>query len=160
MNIISIDFSTVNCGWAIKTGALTQSGHIKPLYSKNHSLYDRVEYIAEELAKLLPVSGDHIIVVEDVYVNHNPQTAIHLARGLGYVLGICGLKISNVTFLRASEWRKLVFGNTKKMDRKQWKAKAISEVKHLYGIEVEDDEAEALLILRAMEVYNGDKRFI
>ncbi len=152
MITLALDISTHSTGAAIfQNQNLT---HYECITASSTNTFNRIDKIRDRLEQLINLyHPDHIVAESPLPadVGHNIDTYKKLtwAQGIiGDMLNEHNLKF-DVMFI-PSEWRKKVQIKTgpKKM-RPKLKAQDIAMVKMLYGIDVNDDIADAILIGRA-----------
>ena len=147
--ILTLDLSTKSSGWAIfqdkklkKYGCITAS---------SSNLFHRIDKMIMELTQVIDQSSPTIVVIEDPLpadVRHNIKTYKALTYLQGYVLHLLDDKgITNITFYTSSEWRsKCKIKTGPGIKRDVLKPKDVAFVKAEYGIDVNDDVADAISI--------------
>lgn len=146
MKLIAFDQSTTATGWCLmnqQTSEIIDYGVIIPKGETN----DRIRQTIKRCMYLCDYHQVTFVFIEGIQIQKNPRVYEILAKLQG-TLEIC-LEERNyfVNVVKASEWRKKV--GIKSRKRAELKAEAIQMVKEIYGIEVSDDEAEAVLFARA-----------
>ena len=149
MNILSIDASTKSSGFAIHDG----DGKLimyKCVTAEGANLYKRIDKMAAALDTILHEYQIDEVYMEDVYpedVHHNQN----VYRALIYLQGFLCHKLDEYrlvpTYFTSAEWRKkcgIKVGPRVKRDT--LKEKDILFVKDTYGIDVNDDIADAICI--------------
>lgn len=148
MKLIAFDQSTTRSGFCIMemgTAQIIESGVIIP--KKNDETIDRITYTIKRCLHLVRTNEIAFVFIEGVQVQKNPvvyEVLAKLAGSLEIMLYESGYFVNVV---KASEWRKRV--GIKGRKRADVKKEAMAMVKELYGLEVSDDEAEAVLFARA-----------
>ena len=148
MKLIAFDQSTTRSGYCIMemgTARIIESGVIIP--KKNDETIDRITYTIKRCLRLVRTNEITFVFIEGVQVQKNPvvyEVLAKLAGSLEIMLYESGYLVNVV---KASEWRKRV--GIKSRKRADVKKEALAMVKELYGLEVSDDEAEAVLFARA-----------
>lgn len=148
MNILSLDLSTKSTGWAISTDSnLIAHGTIT---AGSSNVFNRIDKMKEEVEKIVvqyQVKDCAIedVIPEDVRFNNN------VFKPLMYLQGdICNMLDKHSvkwTFYVASEWRKKCGIKTGRgIKRDSLKPQDKMFVKKVYGIDVNDDEADAICI--------------
>lgn len=155
--LISIDGSTTCTGIAVfnmNNEKLIFHTHISPKNDKKLSgrenMNKRIEFmmihISELLNRYMPVQ----IIMEDTYGAKDLYTYKKLCHLQGLILGYAITNSVNIQFSTPSAWRKKIgihiTENKRRLKRNELKSKAIRLVKEKYGIDVCDDEAEAICI--------------
>lgn len=149
--MISLDTSSVASGWAyFENGILKEHGVIYK--DKTLDKEDNLYYMCRNLIELLKYFKPHIIVIEMTVVERNAQVQRLLSEIVG-VVRCYAIMHKDVDFVRKrpTEWRKLTKDEYypekgKKVDLKKW---SVEKVKRDYGIECDDNEADAILIGQA-----------
>ena len=148
LKLIAFDQSTTASGYCVMelgTGDIVESGVIIP--NKNDETIDRIIYTIKRCLNLVRTNEVAFVFIEGVQVQRNPvvyEVLAKLAGSLEIMLYESGFLVNVV---KASEWRKRV--GIKNRKRAEVKKEAIELVKELYGLEVTEDEAEAVLFARA-----------
>ena len=96
---------------------------------------------------LLEIYKPNILYIEETYAAVNPQTTKVLTRLQGVVYAWCMNHDCNFNTIRPSSWRKqLNFTQGKGIKRDQLKEQSVKYVLDYYGLNVGDDEADAICI--------------
>lgn len=105
-----------------------------------------MQLMCSAIFSFLDKESPQTIVVEMTVVPKNAGTQRMLTMILGAVYGWC--LVHNVYFemLRPTEWRALISKEKKGRKRDELKAWSVRKVKELFGIDVTDDESDAILI--------------
>lgn len=150
--LVSLDTSSSCSGWAVFiNGEYLNSGVFN--YRKEKDGEERLKKMCINLLSFLNKEDPNIIAVECTVVSRNVQAQRTLTKILGVIYGWCITHDCEYIELRPTEWRSLTKRiSTEKIGRtreelKQW---SIKRVKELFGLEVSDDEADALLIGQAL----------
>lgn len=143
MIILGLDTSTTSTGFAvIDNGKLISYGTIEP--PKKAELLDRIIYIEQYVKQIIKAKEIDYVVIEQLAVMRSANTTRVLA-GLLYHLLVEFKKRDLLTILvRPSEWRSKC--HIKGKIRSELKANTIAYVLNKYGIEVGEDEADAICI--------------
>ena len=97
--------------------------------------------------KLIEEHKPDVIVFEDVAMQRNSATLILLTRIQGALLGYCFDHAITTVIYKPSVWRKMLhFTQGSKIKRNILKSQAVAFVKKYYGVEVNDDAADAICI--------------
>lgn len=148
LKLIAFDQSTTASGWCVMemgTGDIIESGVVIP--NKNDDTIDRITYTIKRCLNLVRTNEVAFVFIEGVQVQRNPrvyEVLAKLAGSLEIMLYESGFLVNVV---KASEWRKRV--GIKGRKRADVKKEAIEMVKEIYGLEVSEDECEAILFARA-----------
>jgi Holliday junction resolvasome RuvABC endonuclease subunit len=118
---------------------------------KKDQMEKRVVYMINNIREFLNKHKPELIVMEDSYGQNDMMTLKMLSRIQGAVLSWALQHNAQVIFKTPSQWRKevgipLVDANKNHLKREQFKELAILIVKQVYGIDVTDDEADAICI--------------
>ena len=154
LKIIAFDQSTTATGFCVmemKTGDIIESGVILP--KKNDDTIDRITYTIKRCLNLVRTNEVSFVFIEGVQVQKNPRVYEVLAKLAGSLEIMLYESGYLVNVVKASEWRKRV--GIKNRKRADVKKEAIELVKELYGLEVSEDEAEAVLFARAFAMEQG-----
>lgn len=148
VKLIAFDQSTTASGWCVMelgSGDIIDSGVILP--NKNDETIDRITYTIKRCLNLVRTNEVAFVFIEGVQNQRNPvvfEVLAKLAGTLEIMLYESGYLVNVV---KASEWRRRV--GIKSRKRADVKKEAIDMVKEIYGLEVSEDEAEAILFCRA-----------
>lgn len=108
---------------------------------------------------LLETYRPNILYIEETYTAINPQTTKVLTRLQGVVYAWCMNHECEFNTIRPSLWRKqLSFIQGKNVKRKQLKEQSMKYVLNNYGLDVCDDEADAICIGDAVIKMFGDNK--
>ena len=148
LKLIAFDQSTTRSGFCIMemgSGDIIESGVIIP--NKNDETIDRIIYTIKRCLNLVRTNEVAFVFIEGVQVQRNPRVYEILAKLAGSLEVMLYESGYLVNVVKASEWRKRV--GIKGRKRADVKKEAIELVKELYGLEVSEDECEAILFCRA-----------
>ena len=148
LKLIAFDQSTTRSGFCIMemgSGDIIESGVIIP--NKNDETIDRITYTIKRCLNLVRTNEVAFVFIEGVQVQRNPRVYEVLAKLAGSLEVMLYESGYLVNVVKASEWRKRV--GIKNRKRAEVKREAIELVKELYGLDVSEDEAEAVLFARA-----------
>lgn len=143
--IIGFDNASHNMGVAIYDGG--KLVFYKMLQFRNGNATQRLNKIRDTLEKeIIPLWAPDMIQIEGVQHQNSYATYDVLIKLQGvFELGCDRFKIP-LKITRSSQWRS--HHNINKRKRAADKAAAIQKVKEMYGIDVNDDIAEAILIAK------------
>ena len=148
LKLIAFDQSTTRSGYCIMelgSARIIESGVIIP--KKNDDTIDRIIYTIKRCLNLVRTNEVAFVFIEGVQVQRNPRVYEVLAKLAGSLEVMLYESGYLVNVVKASEWRKRV--GIKGRKRADVKNEAIEMVKELYGLEVSEDESEAILFARA-----------
>lgn len=149
MSIIAgIDGSTSKTGIAIfKNGKYID--HILIDYHKLTSFEDRFPEMTRDIMSYLEKWDVDKIIMEKSVLKSNIDTVQKLSMLAGAIMYYAvsnGIEFKNPV---PTEWRKIIGLSQGRTKREILKAEAIKAVQITYGLDVTDDEAEAILIARS-----------
>ena len=150
IRLVSIDGSTQKTGIAyFCNGKYIE--HVLLDFSKNKNMENRFESMSKEIWKILDDYRPNIIYIEETYMANNPQTSKILTRLQGVVYAWCINNACEFNTIRPTTWRKqLNFQQGKNVKREQLKKQSLQYVLDNYGLEVTDDESDAICIADAV----------
>ena len=103
--------------------------------------------MSQAIWSLLDTLSPNILYIEETYAAVNPQTTKILTRLQGVVYAWCMNHACEFNTICPSLWRKqLNFTQGKGIKRNQVKAQSVKYVLDNYGLNVGDDEADAICI--------------
>ena len=150
IKLVSIDGSTQKTGIAyFSNGKYVE--HILLDFSKDKNMENRFESMSKEIWKKLDEYRPNIIYIEETYMANNPQTSKILTRLQGVIYAWCINNACEFNTIRPTSWRKqLNFQQGKNVKREQLKKQSLQYVLDNYGLEVTDDESDAICIADAV----------
>lgn len=159
MKIVGIDAST-----KVTSLAVMEDGKLKDYcsidFSKEKDVDVRIDGMLQEADKILKKWDVHVVFIESPWMGNNMQTAMKLAFVIGGIRHICLETGAGFNLIMPSEWRRVIGLPTGKKKREELKREAIAYVLDVYGIDVKEDEAEAICICEAAnELTDGGKVF-
>lgn len=145
MRIVSLDQSTRCTGYAVfEDGKYIESGVIDMNKSKLETDKRSFE-MAKEIWKIIKKYNPQEIVIENVQQQSSPSTVIILARLAGMIIGYAEAHNIHVHILLPSQWRKaLGYSQGAKVKRQELKQQSIDYVKKNLGLDLSEDECEAI----------------
>ena len=148
MITLAIDASTKSTGWSIfKQQELIDYGCIT---AGSANLFHRIHKMIDEISKIIEKYKVDQVAIEDVIpedVRHNQQVYKALMYLQAFLADKCDQFNIKPTFYVASSWRKKCGIHTgRSVYRESLKAQDIQFVKSQFGINVNDDEADAICI--------------
>lgn len=149
MRLASFDQSTKVTGFAIlEDGVPVKHGIID--LSKEGDVPDRIKHMFLAIYQVIEECCPDEVVVEATQQQANPKAVEMLSVLQGGIICSCYIKKLDVTSLMPSEWRKILhFQQGGGVKRPELKAQSIKYVKENFGLDVSEDEAEAICIGRA-----------
>jgi Holliday junction resolvasome RuvABC endonuclease subunit len=101
--------------------------------------------MAKEIWKIIKKYNPQELVIENVQQQSSPSTVIILARLAGMVIGYAEAHNIHVHILLPSQWRKaLGYSQGAKVKRQELKQQSIDYVKNNLGLDLSEDECEAI----------------
>lgn len=150
MRVVSFDQSTRCSGYAVfEDGKYVASGVID--MNKSELETDKRSFeMAKEIWKVIKKYNPQELIIENVQQQSNPSTVIVLARLAGMIIGYAEAHNIHVHILLPSQWRKaLNYSQGAKVKRQELKQQSIDYVKNNFGLDLSEDECEALCINEA-----------
>ena len=142
--MISIDSSTTSSAYAIFDNGVYKKSS---LIICSGDMDERFKEMSLSFLKIFNKYKPDIIYIEDTVVPRNVQTQRFLTRLQGVIYSYCILNDCEFNTIRPTEWRKLVgITQGKKKKRNDLKNEAINLIKEKFNMDVNDDEAESVLI--------------
>ena len=150
IKLVSIDGSTQKTGIAyFCNGKYVE--HVLLNFSKDKNMENRFESMSKAIWQKLDEYRPNIIYIEETYMANNPQTSKILTRLQGVVYAWCINNACEFNTIRPTSWRKqLNFQQGKNVKREQLKKQSLQYVLDNYGLEVTDDESDAICIADAV----------
>ena len=142
--IISIDSSTKKSAYAVFDNEKYVRSKLLMCNAKN--MDERFKRMSLSLLDVLYNQKPDVVYIEDTVIPRNAQTQRFLTRLQGVVYAYCVMNGCEFHTIRPTVWRKLVGIMQGKKKRDELKQDAIDLVLDKFGMKVNDDEAEAVLI--------------
>lgn len=148
MKILALDLSTKSTGLAVfEDGKLIE---YKCIVAEGANLFKRIDKILAKLEEVLSAHKINEVYIEDVYpedVHHNQNVYRALIYLQGFVCHTLDKYSLSPYYFTSSEWRKKCGIKTgPRVKREILKEKDILFVKDTYGVDVNDDIADAICI--------------
>lgn len=159
VKVLSLDQSTRCSGFAyFEDGKYIESGIIDMNKSKLDTP-ERSFEMAKSLWKVIKHYKPEHLVIEDTQQQNNVKTVIILARLQGMLIGYAEAHKVKVHILLPSQWRAaLSYSQGPKVKRAELKKQSIDYVKVNLGLDIQEDEAEAVCEgIAAHKIYNFDE---
>lgn len=152
--MLAIDSSTKKTAYAVFDNGEYKESKLIDL-EKDKNMDSRFETMSLSLINALKEYKPDIVYIEEAVVVRNAQTQRFLTRLQGVIYGYCILNQCEFNAIRPTEWRKLVSIDQGKKKREELKQESIKKVEEEFGLTVNDDEAEAILIgIAAIKKFN------
>lgn len=149
MKIAGVDASSNKTGIAI----FENGEYIEHTLIDLHKIKDpdqRIPKMMVEICKYIKKHMPDKIIMEKSMMKNNIDTVQKLSNIAGAVMLYAATKNIEFQHVYPSEWRKTIgLQQSTQIKREVLKEEAVQAVKKEYGIDVTDDEAEALLIARS-----------
>lgn len=156
MRIMSFDQSTKVTGYAVFDDENYLESGVIDLSKSGLETYERSFEMAKNIWKCIKKYKPDELIIEDVQQQSNPSTVIILARLAGMIIGYSEAHNIRTYILKPTQWRKaLKYSQGAKIKRQELKQQSINYVKKNYGLELPEDECEAICInAAAQEIYD------
>lgn len=147
MRIVAMDQSTRCSGYSVfEDGQYVTSGLIDMNKSKLNT-EERSFEMAKELWKVIKKYKPEHLILEDTQKQNNVKTVVVLARLQGMVIGYAEAHKVDTHIVQPSRWRAaLSFTQGPKVKREELKRQSLNYVKENFGLDLIEDEAEAVAI--------------
>lgn len=158
MKVLSMDQSTRITGYAVfEDGKYVKSGVID--LHKIKETDERSKQMSVEICKIIENNKPDVTIIEEVQQQSNTATVIKLARIQGVAIGFCAAHNIDLHILRPTEWRSaLGYKQGPKVKREALKQQSLDFIKKNFGLELIEDEAEAVCINEAAHrIYDFDE---
>ena len=148
--VLSFDQSTRCSGYAyFLNNKYVESGVIDMSKSKLDT-YERSFEMAKEIWKVIKKYKPNYVILENVQKQTSISTTLVLARLQGMVIGYAEAHGVKTHILSPTQWRKVAgFAQGPKVKRAELKQQSIDYVKEHYGLNVTDDESDAVCLAEA-----------
>ena len=145
MKVLSMDQSTRVSGYCLfKDGKYIESG-VVDMSKSELDTPERSFEMAKALWSIIEKYKPDILVIEDTQQQNNVKTVITLARLQGMIIGYAEAHGIKVHILLPSAWRKaLNYTQGPKVKRQELKQQSIDYVKNNFGLDLSEDECEAI----------------
>lgn len=147
--VAGIDGSTTRSGIAImQDGELIM--HTLIDLHKEKDTMKRICMMQMQICEILDKYDIDALYMEKAFSKQNVDTTMKLANLAGGIMMYCAQKGIEFNHPMPSHWRSLIgLEQGSKVKRDVLKAEAIATVKREYGLDLGDDESEAILIARS-----------
>lgn len=148
MRVVSMDQSTRCSGYCVFEDKKYVTSGIIDMSKSKLDTDKRSFEMAKELWKVIKkYKPEHLILEDTQQQNGNVKTVIILARLAGMVVGYAEAHNVETHILLPSQWRKaLSYSQGPKVKRQELKQQSIDYVKENFGLELAEDEAEAVAL--------------
>lgn len=129
-------------GWYVEHGCID--------LHKMKDTSERIRAMGVELGKIIEKYSPNKVILEEVAQQSNPLTLKLLARIQGVIIGFCAAHNIETYIVEPSKWRSvLLFKIGSGVKRAELKEQAANYVKNVYGLDLSEDENEAICINEA-----------
>jgi Holliday junction resolvasome RuvABC endonuclease subunit len=149
MKLLAWDQSSKKSGWClVEDGKYIKSGIID--MHKIADIDTRIGEMGIAICQQIKELSPDLVVIEDIQNQSSISTVVSLARLQGFILGWCYVKHIRTEIVRPSEWRKILnFKQGAGVKRQELKGQGMNYVKINHGMDLSEDEAEAVCIADA-----------
>ena len=154
--VLAFDQSTRASGYCfMNNGKYIESGLIDMSKSKLET-NERSFEMAKSLWKIIKQYKPEYVILEETQQQSSPKTVIILSRLQGMIIGYAEAHGVKVHIVQPSKWRaSLHYNQGPKVKRDELKQQSLDYVKTILGLELKEDEAEAVAIgFAAHELFN------
>ena len=149
MLIAGIDGSTNSTGVAIMQDGELKYYTLIDLHKEKNAM-KRIQNMLVKISEILDQYDIDVVYMEKSVLKNNVDTVQKLANLAGGIMFYCAKNKIEFNHPLPPEWRKKIgIKQSSKIKREALKEEAILAVKNEYGISVNDDIAEAILIARS-----------
>lgn len=149
MRVAGIDGSTTSTGIAIMEDGKLIFRTLVDL-KKDKDTMRRIRRMLLKICEILDEYKPNVVYMEKSIMKTNIDTTQKLSNLAGGMMLYCALHDIEFVHPMPSEWRaRIGIEQSKKIKRETLKEEAILAVKNEYGINVNDDVAEAILLARS-----------
>lgn len=156
--ILAFDQASSVTGWAVLSNEkLIDHGVIK-VKSYHTTPDERIMEMFCKIREVMETFEPDAVVMEDVAKQKNVYSLIRLARVQGAMMEMCReMGIGTLDIVKPSIWRESLHFKQGRTERKELKRQAQAFVKDKYGIDVCEDEADAICIGEYYIISKEDK---
>lgn len=153
MTVVGLDLSTNYSGFALFEDGKYVSSELLDCHTIKHTEM-RVKQMVLKIEQKLDETQPDVVMIEECLLKTNVQTVKLLSYLAGAVVSWCARNCRKLQFSMPSSWRKLVnIRQGPNIKREQLKKEAIELVEERYGLSVNDDVAESILLASSFFVY-------
>lgn len=147
MGILAFDQSTRCSGWSyFEENEYIASGIVDMTKSELET-DERSFEMAKSLWKIIKQYKPEHLIIENVQQQTSPKVLVTLARLQGMILGYAEAHKVKTHILLPSQWRaELKYTQGAKVKRAELKQQSIDYVKNKYGLQLSEDECEAIAL--------------
>lgn len=155
MKVLAFDQSTRVTGYSVfNDGKYVKSGVID--LHKIKETDERSKQMGVEMCKVIEDNAPDVTIIEEVQQQSNTATVIKLARIQGVAIGFCAAHNIDLHILTPTKWRSVLgYKQGPKVKREELKQQSLDFVKKNFGLELIEDEAEAVCINEASQRLYG-----
>lgn len=149
MIVVGIDGSTNMSGVSVMQDGNLQFYTLVDCHKEKDTM-KRIRIMLVKICEILDQYDIDAIYMEKAFTKTNIDTTMKLANIAGGIMFYCAKNDIEFIHPLPTEWRaRIGIHQSNKIKRDALKAEAIETVKREYGVEVNDDVAEAILIARS-----------
>jgi len=142
MKLIGIDQSTKSTGVSVwLNGELIDYKTIASEKNEKNPI-ERMKYMYDEIKALLGIEKPDYVLIENVQFQNNFRVYSQLSQLQGVLFSLFFEREVNFNLIEPTAWRKVMGVTGRK--RAEQKASVIQRVKEMFGIDVDEDAAEAI----------------
>ena len=157
VKLLAIDSSTNKSGLAYFCNGKYKE-HLLLDCSKDKNMSSRFESMSQKLWGVLEIYKPNIVFIEETVVLRNAQTQRFLTRLQGVIYAWCINHGCEFNTIRPTSWRSAIgMKQGRNVKRNQLKEQSVKYVFDNYGLNVGDDEADAICIGDAVMKMYGEK---
>lgn len=145
MKVLSLDQSTRVSGWSLFENNQYVCSGVVDMHKSKLETEERSFAMAKEIWKIINKYKPQYLILEGVQQQANPSTMIILARLAGMIIGYAEAHNIKTHILLPSQWRKqLGYSQGAKVKRQELKQQSIDYVKENFGLDLPEDQCEAI----------------
>ena len=145
MKVLSLDQSTRVSGWSLFENNQYVCSGVVDMHKSKLETEERSFAMAKEIWKIINKYKPQHLILEGVQQQANPSTMIILARLAGMIIGYAEAHNIKTHILLPSQWRKqLGYSQGAKVKRQELKQQSIDYVKENFGLDLPEDQCEAI----------------
>lgn len=145
MRVLSMDQSTRVSGYSFFEDNKYVCSGIVDMSKSQLGTHERSFEMAKSLWKIIKKYNPDYLIIEDTQQQNNVKTVITLARLQGMIIGYAEAHGVKVHILLPSQWRAVLkYSQGSKVKRQELKQQSIDYVKNTYGLDLPEDECEAI----------------
>ena len=145
--VMSVDQSTRCSGYCVIEDEEYVCSGIIDMSKSELETPERSFEMAKAIWKLIKKYQPQYLVIEDVQNQSSTKTVIILARLQGQIIGYAEAHGVHTHILAPTAWRRVLnYSQGPKVKRAELKKQSIDYVKNIYGLDLPEDECEAIAL--------------